>query len=77
MKPIQVNFDEELLDELDRTEEVRREGRSAVLRRAAAEYLARRRRSEIAEAYARAYGHGEGLGDELAGWEDQGQWPER
>lgn len=75
MKAIQITFTEGLLAELDASEEVRREGRSAVLRRAAAEYLARRRRDEIAESYARAYADEAGLGEELAGWEHQGQWP--
>ncbi len=75
MKAIQITFDEALLEELDATEEVRRDGRSAVLRRAAAEYLRRRRRDEIAERYARAYGDEPGLGDEFEGWEDQGEWP--
>lgn len=75
MKAIQVTFDESLLAELDASEEVRREGRSAVLRRATAEYLARRRREDIAASYARAYGDEAGLGEEFGGWEDQGQWP--
>jgi metal-responsive CopG/Arc/MetJ family transcriptional regulator len=75
MRAIQVTFDEGLLAELDASEEVRREGRSAVLRRAAAEYLARRHRDEIAESYARAYGDGAGLGEDFAGWGEQGQWP--
>lgn len=75
MKAIQITFTEGLLAELDASEEVRREGRSAVLRRAAAEYLARRRRDHIAESYARAYGDEAGLGEDFAGWEDQGQWP--
>ena len=77
MKAIQVTFDERLLAELDASEEVRREGRSAVLRKAAAEYLARRRRSEISEDYARAYGEEPGLGEEFTGWEDEGRWPEK
>lgn len=77
MKAIQITFDEDLLAELDASEETRRDGRSAVLRRAAGEYLARRRRSEIAERFARAYGKEPGLGDEYAGWEDQGRWPVR
>jgi metal-responsive CopG/Arc/MetJ family transcriptional regulator len=76
MKAIQITIDEELLEKLDASEEVRRDGRSAVMRRAAAEYLSRRRSSEIAEAYSRAYGTEPGLGDELAGWQEQGQWPE-
>jgi metal-responsive CopG/Arc/MetJ family transcriptional regulator len=75
MKAIQITFDEALLAKLDATEEVRREGRSAVLRRAVADYLKRRRRWEIAESYRRAYGSDPYLGDELDGWEDQGQWP--
>lgn len=76
MKAIQVSFDERLLKELDATEEVQREGRSAVLRRAAAEYLRSKRNWMIAERYQQAYGSGPGLGDEFGGWEDQGQWPD-
>jgi metal-responsive CopG/Arc/MetJ family transcriptional regulator len=76
MKAIQITFDEELLEELDSTEEVRNDGRSAVLRRAVREYLRQKRRHTIAERYKRAYGPDGGLGDELAGWEDEGQWPD-
>ena len=75
MKAIQVTFDEDLLARLDADHEVRREGRSAVLRRAAAEYLERQRRRSIAEQYRRAYGDDPGLGDEFDGWENQGVWP--
>jgi metal-responsive CopG/Arc/MetJ family transcriptional regulator len=75
MTAIQVMFGESLLAELDASEEVRREGRSAVVRRATAEYLARRRRDQIAESYGRAYGEEAGLGEEFAGWEEQGQRP--
>lgn len=75
MKAIQITFDEELLRELDATEEVKREGRSALMRRAVAEYLARRSRQSIADRYRKAYGGSKGLGDEFAGWEDQGEWP--
>ena len=76
MKAIQVVLDEDLLARLDASEEVKAEGRSAVLRRAAAEYLARRRREAISEQYQKAYSGGTGLGDEYEGWEDQGSWPE-
>lgn len=69
-------FDEELMARLDASEEVKSEGRSAVLRRAAAEYLSRRRRDEIADQYRKAYDGGAALGDEFEGWEDQGSWPE-
>ena len=74
MKPIQVMFDEALLARLDACEEVRREGRSAILRRAAAEFLQRRQRRMLAEQYRDAYAGGHG-GDELAGWSEEGSWP--
>ena len=77
MKAIQISFDEKLLKELDATDEVRKEGRSAVLRRAVSEYLRRRRGRTISERYARAYGNDtDGLGREFEGWEDQGLWPD-
>jgi len=75
MKAVQVMMDERLLAELDATEEVRQEGRSAVLRRALAEYLRRRRRKAIAEGYAQAYRVEDGLGNDWTDWEEQGVWP--
>jgi metal-responsive CopG/Arc/MetJ family transcriptional regulator len=75
MKPIQVLIDEPLLRRLDADAEVKRVGRSEVLRRAASDYLRRSRVRKIAEGYRRAYGRGEGLGEEWAGWEDEGSWP--
>jgi len=56
---------------------VRRDGRSAVLRRAADLYLRQRRSRAIATAYEKAYGRNPGLGGEFAGWEGEGSWPER
>ena len=70
-------FDETLLKRLDADAEVRKMGRSAVLRRAAAEYLRRSRRKRIAKAYRTAYGVAKGLGDEFSGWENEGLWPEK
>ena len=75
MKRIQVLFDDGLLKRLDADAEVKKAGRSAVLRRAAAAYLRRRRAERIAEAYRRGYADG-GLGREFEGWESQGSWPE-
>lgn len=75
VKAIQLSMDEKLLAALDADEEVRRLGRSAVLRIIAAEYLERRRRGLIRDRYQKAYGSGAGLGDEYADWEDQGVWP--
>jgi len=77
MKAIQVMIDEALLASLDADDEVKRDGRSAVLRRALREYLLRRRSNRIAEAYRRGYAKEKGLGTELAGWPDEGAWPER
>ena len=77
MKPIQVLFDAALLTRLDSDAEVKRDGRSAVLRRAAAAYLRQRRNRAIAEAYRKAYAAGGGLGSEFSGWENEGSWPEK
>ena len=69
-------FDEALLARLDASEEVRREGRSAVLRRAAAEYLQRRQQQTVAGQYRTAYAAAPAAGEELAGWSEEGSWPE-
>lgn len=76
MKPIQVMFDEGLLTRLDASEAVRRKGRSAVLRMAAAEFLQRTEQQMIAEQYRKAYAAAPADGDELAGWSEEGSWPE-
>lgn len=76
MKTIQITIEEEILARLDKAEEVRQIGRSAVLRRAAAEFLARQSRVEIAQ-YQEAYGANAGLGKELKGWEGEAAWMER
>lgn len=79
MKTVQINLDEALLAELDADAEVARDGRSAVLRRAARAYLARRRRATMLDlAYSGGYrtGPAEPLGPGFEGWEEQGVWPE-
>jgi metal-responsive CopG/Arc/MetJ family transcriptional regulator len=77
MRAIQITLDDALLARLDADEEVRRDGRSAVLRRAADEYLRKRRKRAIAEQYAKAYRGSPNLDDEFSGWEGEGAWPER
>ncbi len=69
-------MDEKLLAKLDGDEAVRREGRSAILRQAAEEYLRKRRKRAIAERYVRAYGANPKLGAEFSGWQNEGVWPE-
>jgi len=74
MKPIQITIDERLLARLDADGETKRDGRSAVIRRAVQEYLRLRRRSRIAAAYRRGYGSHPV--EDLAGWVGEGAWPE-
>ena len=76
MKPVQVVMDEKLLARLDAHEEVRRDGRSAVMRRAVEAWLAAQRMTAVSNAYAQAYGDGGPVEAELAGWETEGSWPE-
>ena len=82
MKPVQVTFDDALLDRLDRHPTVRARGRSAVLREAAAEYLTKKDAEEIDRRYRTGYGAGgaapdaPGIDDELDGWAAEGAWPE-
>ena len=66
---------EALLARLDQDDEVKRDGRSAVLRRAAELYLRQRKARDVAVAYRRAYGGQRGLESEFEGWEDEGAWP--
>ncbi len=69
-------FDERLLARLDASEEVRRDGRSAVLRRAAEQFLHRMEQKSLDAQYRKAYEGIDVLGKELSGWEQQGAWPE-
>ena len=75
MKSVQISFDEALLDRLDRDPAVRKQGRSAVLREAAAAYLKRREAEEIASRYQAGYRDVAALDDELEGWAGSGTWP--
>ena len=75
MKAIQIVMDEDLLRRFDADEEVKRQGRSAVLRRAVADYLRKRRAAAVSAAYRRAYGD-RALGGGFEGWADEGVWPD-
>lgn len=55
--------------------EVRKLGRSAVLRRAIEAYLERKRTADVDRAYERAYRGSDGLGREWDRWPDEGVWP--
>ena len=76
MKTVQVAFDESMLDELDKTSDVREMGRSAVLRLLTREFLERQRGEEIDAQYERAYANvTQPLGEGFEAWEDEGVWP--
>lgn len=75
MKSIQITVDDDLLQRLDADADVRRDGRSAVIRRAAEAYLASAERRRIAEAYRRAYGGAVESDPDLDGWAGEGVWP--
>ena len=76
MKTIQITIDDDLLAEFDADEQVKRRGRSAVLRQVATEYIRQRKRKAITEQYQKAYGNAESPSSELACWEDEGVWPD-
>ncbi len=77
MRTIQITVDEKLLAKLDADDETKRDGRSAVFRRAVAEYLKNRKRLAIANSYRKGYGGKPGLGPEFADWENEGEWPKK
>jgi metal-responsive CopG/Arc/MetJ family transcriptional regulator len=74
MKAIQITVDDRLLSRLDADPEVKRDGRSAVFRRAVEAYLRQRRRATVRDAYRRAYRGGSP--SDLEGWSEEGSWPE-
>lgn len=74
MKAIQVTVDEQLLKALDSNAEARRDGRSAVIRRALTEYLARRRSADIDQRIRRGY-RKHPVDAELKGWTEEAVWP--
>ena len=75
MKPVQVLFDENLLAELDTDDEVKRLGRSRVLRDLVASYLDERRQAILDSQYVAGYGGGSQVCEELDGWDEEGVWP--
>lgn len=72
---IQVTLDQALLARLDAHPEVRKRGRSAVLREAAANYLAQKATEEIDGQYAEGYGRFPQTDEELD-WGESRVWPE-
>ena len=81
MKSVNVQFDDDLLARLDESEEVWELGRSEVLQKGGGGISgavlsgSKAESGPIAEQYRRAYEGEAGLGEEFAGWEEQGAWP--
>ena len=75
LKVVHVTFDEALLNRLYAHPAVKERGRSAVLREAAAAYLARKDAEDIAHRYRAGYGDASGLDAELEEWAGEGAWP--
>lgn len=75
MKPVQILMDEELLAGLDEDEEVRRSGRSKVLRGLVSAYLESRRNAHLDALYRQGYADTLRVKEELDGWDGEGVWP--
>lgn len=76
MRVIQISIEEDLLANLDATEQVVERGRSAVIREAVRRWLAHERERRIVDGYRRAYADGDGLGPDWVGWDEEGAWPD-
>lgn len=77
MKPVQILVDEDLLAEFDGDEQVQASGRSKVLRGLVTNYLQERRERAVDAKYAAGYGDSCGVSDDLAGWDEEGEWPDK
>ncbi len=77
MKVIQLTIDEPLLRRVDSDPETKEEGRSAVVRKALAEYLKRKEAQNIRDAYRRGYGKKAPTDDEVGPWPEAQAWPEK
>jgi metal-responsive CopG/Arc/MetJ family transcriptional regulator len=79
-RSVQISLDEELLREIDRRPETKRDGRSAVIKRALRLYLDRKQRETIDESYVRGYGRERGSKaarrSEFEAMLDAQAWPE-
>ena len=74
-QPVQISLDVELLKRIDRAEETKRLGRSAVIRRALEYYLEAKRRREVDLQLKEAYGE-RPLDSEVPDLMSAQAWPE-
>ena len=72
MKRLHITIDDRLLARLDADPEVKRLGRSAIVRRAVDLHLTQRRKRAVGDAYRKAYGGLAGSIPELEKWAAEG-----
>jgi metal-responsive CopG/Arc/MetJ family transcriptional regulator len=76
-KPVQISIDSKLLARIDADQETRTGGRSAFIRAAVEQYLARKQRREIDRQIAGAYlDRADGLAAETSDLMDAQTWPD-
>jgi metal-responsive CopG/Arc/MetJ family transcriptional regulator len=76
-KAVQISIDVELLRRVDAQPETRKRGRSAFIRSAIESYLRAKKRREIDQAIATAFGqHADEMLDEVDGLLDAQAWPD-
>lgn len=76
MRTIQITIDEALLAALEEDEQVKKEGRSSVIRMVLREWLKRRTEEMIRDAYRRAYSEQPVAADEFFVDQEGTAWPE-
>ena len=77
-KPVQISLDRELLGRIDRDPQTKKQGRSAFIRDAVELYLATKRRRQVDNDIAAAYGgKSRDLLDDVEPWIEEQVWPER
>jgi metal-responsive CopG/Arc/MetJ family transcriptional regulator len=77
-KPVQISLDRELLARIDRDPQTKKQGRSAFIRDAVELYLATKRRRQVDNDIAAAYGgKSRDLLDDVEPWIEEQVWPER
>jgi metal-responsive CopG/Arc/MetJ family transcriptional regulator len=76
-KPVQISLDTALLERIDADPETQSHGRSAFVRVAVEEYLARKQRRRIDRRIAQAYqGHVDAAASEISDLLDVQSWPD-
>lgn len=77
-KPVQISLDRELLARIDRDPQTKKQGRSAFIRDAVELYLAAKRRRQVDNDIAAAYGGKiRDLLDDVEPWIEEQVWPEK